>query len=502
MFQFGQSQSITSITHVPANPTTNDNVSIVVNTSMPTSGCWVTTSSISTVGSTHSLFGAHCSGLAQTVCSGSDTFFLGLLNPGVQTVDYTMYYGGLAGSQTQCTSFSFGDSSMYQFSVAAGAGNLPAVIHPEGEHIQCDGDSFFVHTDEVVGQSYQWMFHGQPIPDDTNYFHWASDSGFYQVRIYFNGDSGTSPTLLLTSHSRPGGPLTLTEDLISTGYAADTFQWHSVQNGIIAGADSHIVQVSQDGDYFVSMVNSHFCYGNSDTLYVEFVEAEIDPAGIIEVCASDSLKLTATPTGSQYQYSWLRNGVVISSADSNTFKPTLDGNYQVRVSISQSYDTSGASSVTLIPSPTPIISYDGSMLSPLSTWNSYQWYSIGAGLIVGADSMQHTPLTNGTFYLRVADSTGCEGISNSVSVDGLAIEDLEASITHDIRVNGNEIQLIFNSKFKGQILARDVQGKLLYQDNVVSDLYLIDASSWSQGIYLLTLQGDSGAMETHKLFID
>ena len=106
------------------------------------------------------------------------------------------------------------------------------------------------------------------------------------------------------------------------------------------------------------------------------------------------------------------------------------------------------------------------------------------------------------FYLRVADSTGCEGISNSVSVDGLAIEDLEASITHDIRVNGNEIQLIFNSKFKGQILARDVQGKLLYQDNVVSDLYLIDASSWSQGIYLLTLQGDSGAMETHKLFID
>ena len=214
------------------------------------------------------------------------------------------------------------------------------------------------------------------------------------------------------------------------------------------------------------------------------------------------MNLTATPTGIQYQYSWLRNGVIISSADSNTYKPTSDGAYQVRVSISQSYDTSSVSVVSLIPSPTPIISYDGSILSPDSSWIDYQWYSIGAGLIAGADSMQYTPLTNGTYYLSVSDSLGCEGLSNSVSIDGLAVEKVKDPIAKSIRVTGDEIQLVFNSKFIGNVFVRDVSGRSIYQDQLVSDLYIMNVSSWAQGIYLITLQKDSGVIETHKLFID
>ena len=116
--------------------------------------------------------------------------------------------------------------------------------------------------------------------------------------------------------------------------------------------------------------------------------------------------------------------------------------------------------------------------------------------------MQYTPLTNGTYYLSVSDSLGCEGLSNSVSIDGLAVEKVKDPIAKSIRVTGDEIQLVFNSKFIGNVFVRDVSGRSIYQDQLVSDLYIMNVSSWAQGIYLITLQKDSGVIETHKLFID
>jgi hypothetical protein len=143
------SQDVNSISTIPTNPDNTDFVKAVVNTTMNTPDCWINTSSVTTTVNNHSIIGAHCSGIAQQICTKSDTYNLGVLAVGNHSISYDMFYGNLSSGQTQCASYTLGDSLSTSFNVSNAGGNLPVEIHPQGSHNICEGDSFYILTDRT-----------------------------------------------------------------------------------------------------------------------------------------------------------------------------------------------------------------------------------------------------------------------------------------------------------------------------------------------------------------
>ncbi len=465
---------------------------------MNTSSCWLTTSSVTTNGNEHSIIGAHCAGLLQQVCNQTDTYTLGTLTAGLHTVHYDMFYGNLASGQSQCNSFIFGDSLSYSFNVANAAGNLPVQIHPQGTQQICEGDSFLLLTDEEAFATYQWLLNGVPILNANSATHWAKDSGYYQVKMYANGDSGTSVSILIKAFSAPSDQLFQFGNTIETDFDAISYQWYNLQSGQISGAMDSIYEVSSTGEYFVELENQLGCIGYSDTLYVELIEATITPPSPSEACLSDTLKLSASPNGSQYSYQWYRDGIILNGQINNKYSPFLSGDYSVVVSISQSKDTSEAHSVIILPSPTPTISFDGANLFSTPAV-SYQWYLVGSGEISGATDSLYTPTLTGVYEVEVTDNNGCKGKSSGFAITAVGLLKSNYSLYWKVHQNEDVLVIRSDNNPNSTYLIFDITGRQIGQWESINDPLEISISNWSSGIYFIQKQGPDS--ETKKTVI-
>lgn len=206
------------------------------------------------------------------------TFSLGVpLDPGAT---YTMQMkdddGGLAGSDDNCGSFTFGGDDVGTWVLSAGSHQLeisithpvisytfydtitiyPAVAVPEitasGETVFCTGDSLVLSTTEVPGISYQWHLDGSPIP----------------------------------------------------------------------GADGASLVIYSTGTYYVSATGAGGCAANGAETIVEVYEQPTPPNIIV-------LGGTTLTTSSTWDVQWYYEGSVIPGATSTTYTPALEGTYQV-----------------------------------------------------------------------------------------------------------------------------------------------------------------------------
>lgn len=91
-FSFSQGQ-IMSITVDPANPTTNDLVTVYVDLMFNSGGCAMDNQGNSTTGNTTTAYAMHCVGMLTVMCDVTDTFDLGYLQAGNHTFNFTLSSG-------------------------------------------------------------------------------------------------------------------------------------------------------------------------------------------------------------------------------------------------------------------------------------------------------------------------------------------------------------------------------------------------------------------------
>lgn len=84
---------IMSITVDPANPTTNDLVTVYVDLMFNSGGCDMDNQGSSTTGNTSTAYAMHCVGMATVMCHVTDTFDLGYLQSGNHTFNFTLSSG-------------------------------------------------------------------------------------------------------------------------------------------------------------------------------------------------------------------------------------------------------------------------------------------------------------------------------------------------------------------------------------------------------------------------
>ncbi len=118
-------QWINSLTVVPANPTTNDSVSIILNADFSSGPCNDATSGFFQNGFTFNAFTLHCTGMLTVICTDEDTFELGKLAAGNYTFTVQVDQGF---GPSPCTpGIVAGPSGTANFTVTTSSG----VINPE-----------------------------------------------------------------------------------------------------------------------------------------------------------------------------------------------------------------------------------------------------------------------------------------------------------------------------------------------------------------------------------
>ncbi len=120
------SQTITGLSVIPASPTTNDSVKLIVQTSFSWGGCWLSYQNTSSAGNNNYIDGYYCTGLLAVICNRIDTFNLGLQSVGLHNAYFTLWHHQTTGLDTTCSPFLYADDDSLVYTVSQAS----AVLKP------------------------------------------------------------------------------------------------------------------------------------------------------------------------------------------------------------------------------------------------------------------------------------------------------------------------------------------------------------------------------------
>lgn len=197
-----------------------------------------------------------------------------------------------------------------------------------------------------------------------------------------------------------------------------TYQWYNGPTAI-SGAVSPTYIATATGSIRVRVFNALGCptFSTPMAVLADAVTATITPAGgITTACASTPVVLNAT-AGIGYTYQWLLGGVALPGATGASLTTTASGSYTVRITNATGCsDVSAPVAVTLIPSPSDVVSISGpltfcfgssvSLTVGTGTGYTYQWFDAG-GAIVGATGNVFTVTGTGAYYATITNTDGC-----------------------------------------------------------------------------------------------
>lgn len=307
----------------------------------------------------------------------------------------------------------------------------------QGSSSNCFGDTALLQANAVAGYQYQWLRNNQVIPGATTASLRTSLAGSY--RLWVQAPQGCADTsaavelqfgsaipLVISSSIQP--PVICAGDSLSL-QAPSGFQYQWFRNGnLIAGANSTQWTATSAGLYQVLLTDSSGCSNQSQVISVLEVQpprAQISPAAQISLCGGGAQLLTAN-TDSLASYQWLRDGMVIAGATSDSLLAAQAGSYRLVLQYpSGCVDTSAATVITWLPVPemqlqalTDTVACEGDSLSLLARGTlgaQCQWLRNGVPIATHSDSLLRVG-QSGSYQLIATYANGCSDTSETVTM--------------------------------------------------------------------------------------
>ena len=298
---------------------------------------------------------------------------------------------------------------------------------------------------------------------------------------------------------------------------ADTYTW-TVPTGVVitSGANTNSITVnfaagSSSGNFTVFASNECGIGGVSNPLAVDIAPLPGN-AGVISgpdhICSpANTLVYSVAPVTNGYGYVWtLPAGVqIVSGGNTNQItvnytSGAVSGAISVYATNGNCYgQSSPAFSVSVNPTPaTPVITqHDDTLISSASAGN--QWYLEGVE-IPGATGQQHVAVHTGNYTVVVTLNDCVSGISNSILVLPVPINDLSFDASFGIYPNPNNGQFTIKAesvqKSEYTIEIYNSIGKIIWkQENIYingSFSTFVDLKNTPSGSYLVVLRnGDN-----------
>ncbi|MEY4126591.1 MAG: hypothetical protein RL737_780, partial [Bacteroidota bacterium] len=303
-----------------------------------------------------------------------------------------------------------------------------------------------------------WYFGQNIINGATASTYTATTAGTYYVKVTAPGGCFGNSNSITVSYLNPTiialGPTNICQGgnvVLQTAIGAG-FQYTWMKNGMsmINGGNSASFTASSPGTYTVKIVTPSGCVMYSNPIQVSFIinpTASITANGSLNLCAGNSITLSAANNANAVSYQWRKNGINIPGATSQTLVVSQSGTYSVVIANQACPATSAVISNTLtiqvFPNPNPVITSSGTVVSPgvsvtLSTangiGNTYQWYKmLGTTLLAiqGATQATYTTTSSGTFRVKVTNMYGCWKYSNSITIGSSQLPEQGVTCTSD-----------------------------------------------------------------------
>lgn len=172
----------------------------------------------------------------------------------------------------------------------------------------------------------------------------------------------------------------------------------------------------------------------------------------------------AITSGASYQWLNCNNGfAVIPNETSQSFSPSVSGNYSVIVTQDLCSDTSDCIAITICDSINTNVVLAGPTIYSLTSGASYQWINcdLGFALINNQTSQSFTPPVNGN-YAVIVSQNGCSDTSDCIAVT-TSISEIDNSglIFYPIPSQGEIFVDLKNNHLKSDIELIDMNGKLI-----------------------------------------
>jgi hypothetical protein len=313
-------------------------------------------------------------------------------------------------------------------------------------------------TPSIPGHTYQWYFGQNVINGATASTYTATTAGTYYVKVTSPGGCFGNSNSITVSYLNPNitalGPTLICQggNVVLQTAVGGGFQYTWMKNGmsIINGGNSASFTASSPGTYTVKIVTPSGCVMYSNPIQVSFIinpTASITANGSLNLCAGNSITLSAANNANAVSYQWRKNGINIPGATSQTLVVSQSGAYSVVIANQACPATSAVISNTLtiqvFPNPNPVITSSGTVVSPgvavtLSTangiGNTYQWFKmLGTTLLAspGATQATYTTTSSGTFRVKVTNMYGCWKYSNSITIGSSQLPEQGVSCLSD-----------------------------------------------------------------------
>lgn len=221
----------------------------------------------------------------------------------------------------------------------------------------------------------------------------------------------------------------------------------------------------------------------------------INPTGTINICDGDSVIFTAS-AGTAYQ--WLQGGTAIAGANGQNYTAFTANIYSVVVTNTIGcMDTSVRDTLIVHPSPIPVISVSGNVLST-GSFASYQWAHNGTP-ITGANTSSFTVvITSGNYTVTVTDSNGCSGTSAPFDGSTVGVNELTGT-ENKITVYPNPATDFLDIEATEQVSVTisSMEGRLI---GTYDNAKRIDIRRLPTGMYILRITDKDGIpIKTQKI---
>ena len=330
----------------------------------------------------------------------------------------------------------------------------------------------------------------------------ATSGGVYTLTAYNAGGCGTKATTASVTFKptpvatvTPTGPIAIctggTVVLTTSTGAGYTYQW-SNSSSAIAGETNNSYVASNNGDYTVDITDpTSGCVATSSSTVVTVLplSPSLIPAGTGGVCVGSDLTLSVNLTGSTggIGYQWENGGVALPGATNSTYTTATGGVFTCLLSATGCSVLTTATTVSVLPLPTPTITYTGGQLKTSSLYTNFQWY-LNLVSIAGANSYSLTPPNNGSYRVKVTDINGCSNYSSQYLLYILAVDQPTKA---DVKIypNPTSKMLHIESGVNLRSVITDLAGKTILDNTNAKD---IDVSELANGIYMIVLYNEAG----------
>lgn len=319
------------------------------------------------------------------------------------------------------------------------------------------------------------------------------------------------------------------ETSVLSTQAYDNYQWYSSLDNVnftaIPGAVSSTLTVDANDilTYFSVQVSLNGCTERSPGVMLDgwvfllpYVMTEgnfsVGPNGETLVCPSDTLYfILGEPYNANIE--WYLNGSPTGKTDDTLLLVNAPGIYTVVAAPDVCPNFISPLGVDLevqvLPSPTPIVSQNGNLLSANNPANfvTFQWYLNGAA-IPGATGPNFTPAISGAYTLIGTSANGCPSFpSNPIQVTISAIDDVplpeNALSVWPNPVTDGTAQLRWPADEPvSSVELFSLQGTLVrhFVPSTQNASLAIDVSGMPAGLYLIKVFGENG-LRVGKLLV-